>query len=103
MATAEDGKEAIERVKEVTFDIILMNCQMPVMDGFEASRMISKMVAERELPKMPIIALTANAMPGDRERCLDAGMDDYVTKPIRKKNLIDVLHKWHVIADQPQG
>jgi len=99
VTTAEDGRQAIDRVKGATFDIILMDCQMPVMDGFEAARVISKMVADRELPKMPIIALTANAMPGDCERCLEAGMDDYVTKPIRKKNLSDVLNKWRVAAD----
>ncbi|MGI9492153.1 MAG: response regulator [Geminicoccaceae bacterium] len=99
VTTAEDGKVAIERVEEAEFDIILMDCQMPVMDGFEASRVISKMGAERDLPKMPIIALTANAMPGDRERCLDAGMDDYLTKPLRKKNLIDMLTKWAPSSD----
>ena len=103
VTTAENGEKAIDRVKEATFDIILMDCLMPVMDGFEASRVISRMIVDEELPKTPIVALTANAMPGDRERCLDAGMDDYVTKPVRKKNLIDVLAKWSGVADQPQS
>ena len=94
VTTAEDGKVATERVEEAKFDIIFMDCQMPVMDGFEASRFITKLIAERRLPKIPIIALTANAMPGDRERCLEAGMDDYMTKPLRKKILIDMLNKW---------
>jgi CheY-like chemotaxis protein len=96
VAVAEDGKEAVAQVMERTFDVILMDCQMPVMDGFEASRIISTMIANKELQPTPIIALTANAMPGDRERCLEAGMDDYVTKPLRKKTLIDVLTRWRV-------
>ncbi|MDH3659937.1 MAG: ATP-binding protein [Alphaproteobacteria bacterium] len=92
--TAEDGQEAVARVGEGAFDIILMDCQMPVMDGFEATRVIKAKIANNEIAETPIVALTANAMKGDRERCLEAGMDDYFTKPVRKKDLIDILTYW---------
>ncbi|MDH3661351.1 MAG: response regulator, partial [Alphaproteobacteria bacterium] len=99
VTTAENGKEAVAVVKEQTFDIILMDCQMPVMDGFEASRIISTMIADNEVAETPIIALTANAMQGDRERCLEAGMHDYASKPIRRKTLIDLLLRWCVTKE----
>jgi CheY-like chemotaxis protein len=73
--------------------------QMPVMDSFEASRHIKAMIAKGEIGTVPIVALTANAMKGDRERCLDAGMDDYETKPVRKKGLIDILTRWCVAKE----
>ena len=91
---AENGKEAVDWVKKKNFNAILMDCQMPVMDGFEASRIISGMIDEGAIPQSPIIAVTANAMMGDRERCLEAGMDDYVAKPIRKMTLANVLNQW---------
>ena len=100
VTAVEHGKEAVAQVIEQRFDIILMDCQMPVMDGFEASRIISAMMGNNEIPRIPIIALTANVMQGDRERCLEAGMDDYVTKPIRKKTLIGMLSRWCVKKDQ---
>ena len=96
VTTAEHGQEAVVLVQEKTFDIILMDCQMPVMDGFEATRIITTMIADNQIPETPIVALTANAMQGDRERCLDVGMNDYATKPIRKKALIDLLTRWCV-------
>ncbi len=99
VTTAEHGKEAVALVTETTFDVILMDCQMPVMDGFEASRSISTMIANNEIPSTPIIALTANAMQGDRERCLEAGMVDYATKPIRKKTLVEILTRWCVAKE----
>lgn len=72
-----------------------MDCQMPVMDGFEAARQITRMKSEGTLRRdLPVIALTANAMKGDRQRCLDAGMDDYITKPVRKKELMDKIFYW---------
>lgn len=67
---------------------------MPVMDGYEASRIITAMKEKKEIADTPIIALTANAMKGDKEKCLIAGMNDYLTKPIRKKNLIDMISSW---------
>jgi len=90
---AENGALAIEALKEREFDVVLMDCQMPVLDGFEATRQIRSF--ERETHKRtPIIALTANAMHGDRERCLQAGMDDYVPKPLTVAALDASLRKW---------
>jgi CheY-like chemotaxis protein len=73
------------------YDAIFMDCQMPEMDGFEATQEIRR--REGSSVRRPIIAMTANAMQGDRERCLDAGMDDYVSKPIRKADLIEALER----------
>jgi CheY-like chemotaxis protein len=73
-----------------------MDCQMPVMDGYEASRKIRNPDSPIRDHTVPVIALTANAMKGDREKCLDAGMDDYITKPINPKELGDVIKKWLV-------
>jgi CheY-like chemotaxis protein len=86
----QDGQEALEAHKRHPYDLILMDCQMPVMDGFEACRQI------RLLPeKQPVIvAVTANALLGERQRCLDAGMDDYLSKPFQAEQLIGVVHKW---------
>ena len=90
---ANDGQEACNILKTKSYDLVLMDCQMPVMDGFEATRVIRH--DESELQKRtPIIAMTANAMLGDRERCLNAGMDDYITKPINADSLAAALKKW---------
>jgi len=82
---APSGRHAVEAWRASAFDLVLMDCQMPDMDGFEATRTIR--AAEREGARTPIVAVTANAMEGDRERCLAAGMDDYVTKPLTKAGL----------------
>jgi signal transduction histidine kinase/DNA-binding response OmpR family regulator len=90
-----NGKEAIDAVSRSHFDIILMDCLMPIMDGFEATQHICRMKAEGLLPKrLPIIALTANAMKEDREKCLQAGMDEYITKPVRRMLLKETIYKW---------
>ena len=90
---AADGREALERMdKEGPFDLVFMDGQMPGMDGFEATRRIRAM-EDPGSPRVPIIAMTAHAMAGDRERCLDAGMDDYLTKPILRQTLRDTLNK----------
>ncbi len=89
----ENGREALELTARMSFDLILMDCQMPIMDGFEATERIR----ERELQtgtRIPIVAMTANAMPGDRERCLDAGMDDYLSKPVVPKKLYEMIAHW---------
>ncbi|WP_283808794.1 ATP-binding protein, partial [Rhodopseudomonas sp. BR0M22] len=79
---AEDGAQALEAAARAEYDVILMDCQMPVMDGYEATRRLRAMMQERRIPNRPIIALTANALKGDRERCLDSGMDDFLAKPL---------------------
>lgn len=89
-----NGEEAIEMVSKQSFDLILMDCQMPEMDGFEASTLLREMKKRGDIADMPIIALTANAMKGDREKCLESGMNDYVTKPLRKTKLHSMLTQW---------
>ena len=92
-----NGVEALQAVQDQEFDLIIMDCLMPEMDGFEATHEICKLKeAGQTRVYMPIIALTANAMKGDREKCLDAGMDDYITKPVRKKELKEMLYQWTV-------
>jgi len=88
-----NGKEAIEAIEKQHFDLILMDCQMPEMDGFEASRAIRQKEGTRG-KRVPIIATTASAMKGDREDCLSAGMDDYICKPIEQSELVRILQKW---------
>ena len=81
----ENGQEALETVKQQMYDLILMDMQMPVMNGFEATRKIRELI---EYKDTPIIALTAFAMKGDREKCLDAGATDYIPKPIDSQEFI---------------
>ncbi|MDE2369412.1 MAG: response regulator, partial [Burkholderiales bacterium] len=88
---AEDGARALAAMAEGTFDLVLMDCQMPVMDGFEATRRIR--AAQPTGARVPIVALTANAMADDRQRCADAGMDGYVTKPITGAALVEALNR----------
>ena len=95
------GKMAIEKIQQQPFDIVLMDCQMPVMDGFEASQHIQAMQQRGEVAQIPIIALTANAMDGDRERCLKSGMQDYLSKPVRRANLESMLLRW--VKNSGQG
>lgn len=93
--TVSNGREAIDCLRTEKFDLVLMDCQMPVMDGFEASMIIRDMKKNGMVdPSLPIIALTANAMKGDKQRCIDAGMDDYITKPVRKKELKEKIVSW---------
>lgn len=84
---AETGKEAFEKVMTKRFDMVLMDCEMPEMDGFEATGKIREWEKKVSIPTIPIIALTANAVLGDRQRCIEAGMNDYVTKPLDRKEL----------------
>ena len=87
-----DGREAVETVERQQFDLVFMDCQMPELDGYEATRAIrSGTSAAREVP---IIAVTAHAMQGDREKCLDAGMTDYLSKPIRPDALAEMIGRW---------
>jgi len=91
---ARNGEEAIEKAKTHPFDLILMDCEMPEMDGFEASIILGKMKKHGEIRDVPIIALTAHTMLGDREQCLKAGMNDYLVKPLEKSELHDLLIQW---------
>ncbi len=93
---ANHGGEALELLQQQSFDFVFMDCQMPEMDGFEATRRIREMP---DLESLPVVALTANALSGDRERCLDAGMSDYLTKPFTKEQLETMLDKWIRSAD----
>ncbi|MFQ5590055.1 MAG: response regulator [Phycisphaerae bacterium] len=104
VAAAENGQEALRMLEDEAFDMLLMDVQMPVLDGLETTRRIRS----RGLwPDLPIIAMTAHAMKGDRERCLEAGMDDYLTKPIRLDEVRRTVEKWrwgrHAIFGAERG
>ena len=101
---AENGRQAIDAYKKTGYDIILMDVQMPVMDGISATRSIRELEQQPESEKdaellqrpkrIPIIALTAHTMKGDKEKCLEAGMDDYLSKPLKRKDLLAMVAKW---------
>ncbi len=91
VSEAEHGQIALDLISSQVFDLIFMDIQMPVMDGFETT---SRLRADARWAKIPIIAMTAHAMKGDRERCLEAGMSDYVTKPVRLEDIKSMIEKW---------
>lgn len=93
-AVASNGREALNQLARTPFDLVLMDCQMPEMDGFEATRKIRDAESEVMNHQIPILAMTANAMQGDRERCLESGMNDYVAKPVTPEALAGALAKW---------
>lgn len=95
---AENGEQALEAVEKDEFDGVLMDCQMPIMDGYEATRRIR---LSPEFEGLPIIAMTANAMSGDRDKVLDAGMNDHISKPINVKNMFQTMAKW-ITPSEPQ-
>ena len=91
---AGNGVEGVAAVREEEFDVVLMDVQMPEMDGYEATARIRELEDAVSPADIPIIAMTANAMKGDREKCLEAGMNDYITKPIDTAALAGKLKKW---------
>ncbi|MBT8043277.1 MAG: transporter substrate-binding domain-containing protein [Pontiella sp.] len=90
--TAENGQDAIQQVQRETYDVVLMDCQMPIMDGFEATEKIRAM--KKPLCDLPIIAITAHAMKDDKQMCIDSGMNDYIPKPVSRQALIDIINKY---------
>jgi CheY-like chemotaxis protein len=92
VTVVENGREVLAALEQGGVDAVLMDCQMPELDGWEATREIRR--RERAGEHLPIIAVTAHALEGDRQRCLEAGMDDYVAKPYREKMLGAVLERW---------
>jgi len=110
-----NGQEALAALAQNSYALVLMDCQMPLLDGLEATRLIREreQASEPSTPHstlnihhprhIPIVALTANAMSGDRERCLAAGMNDYLTKPVRKEDLKGILDRWIAVSIHPQA
>ncbi|CBA14839.1 hybrid sensor histidine kinase/response regulator [Xanthomonas albilineans] len=92
--TVENGAAALTQLAQQAYDLVLMDCQMPVLDGYAATRQWRQSEANATQARLPIVAMTANAMAGDRQRCLDAGMDDYLSKPIDQTRLKACLQRW---------
>jgi signal transduction histidine kinase/DNA-binding response OmpR family regulator/HPt (histidine-containing phosphotransfer) domain-containing protein len=102
--TADNGEKALDRMHAGNIDVVLMDCQMPVKDGYTASREWRQHELGNGLPRLPIIAMTANAMAGDRQKCLDAGMDDYLSKPVDRRLLEATIARWlqhHPVSGLP--
>ena len=92
----DDGQQAVDHLRATPCDLVLMDCQMPVLDGWEATRLIRELENLGQLPRetrapLPVIAVTANAMEGDRKKCLDSGMDDYLTKPVKPQQVLEAM------------
>jgi len=89
-----NGEEAVHALETLPYDIVFMDCQMPVMDGYEASRCIRDPQSKVLDHAIPIVAMTANAMQGDSDKCIAAGMDDYISKPVAPNKLQQALQQW---------
>ena len=100
---AENGWLALKAMNTATYDAVLMDCQMPVMDGLAATGEIRRREQTSGGARVPIIALTANAMEGDRERCLAAGMDDFLSKPFTQQQLATQLRRWLALRTLPEA
>ena len=91
---AANGEEALTSLETLPFDLVLMDCQMPVMDGYEATQKIRHPDSKVLNRDIPIVAMTANTMEGDREKCLAVGMNDFIAKPINPNKVQKALHRW---------
>ena len=91
---ANNGVEALEKLAEKTYDLVLMDCQMPIMDGYEATGIFREREAAAQTPRTAVIALTAHATTDARDTCLNSGMDDYLSKPINRNELTAILVRW---------
>ncbi|HBM83675.1 MAG TPA: hybrid sensor histidine kinase/response regulator, partial [Halieaceae bacterium] len=91
---AENGEEAVALVEQRDFDLILMDCQMPIMNGFEATRQIRANLRQQHRPQPAVLAITANSVQGDREKCLAFGMDAMLSKPFSRQELIATVAQW---------
>lgn len=90
----ENGQQAVEALARKRYDLVLMDCMMPVMDGYEATRILRAREAEAGQERVPVIALTASAIAGDRERCRQAGMDDYLSKPFQVDDFTAIVQRY---------
>jgi signal transduction histidine kinase/CheY-like chemotaxis protein/HPt (histidine-containing phosphotransfer) domain-containing protein len=97
---ADNGEVALDKLHQQAYAMVLMDCQMPVLDGYSATRRLREIENEQGRPRLPVIAMTAHAMSGDRERCLQAGMDDYLSKPLDRQLLAQTLARWMQRANQ---
>jgi CheY-like chemotaxis protein len=98
---APDGRRAVEMFRSRGYDLIFMDCQMPEMDGYEAAAELRR--AEKTDRPLVIVAMTADAIAGTREKCLDAGMDDYITKPVKLQDLTRAIGLWSEIRTEPDS
>jgi CheY-like chemotaxis protein len=91
---AANGQEALNTLENIPFDLVLMDCQMPVMDGYDATQKIRLLDSKVLNRNIPIVAMTANSMQGDRDKCLSVGMDDFISKPVNPSKLQEALKRW---------
>jgi CheY-like chemotaxis protein len=89
---AVNGKEGLDAILSGEYRVVLMDCEMPEMSGYDATRELRRLATDKR--DIPVIAMTAHALPGERNKCFEAGMDDYVSKPVRREALADVLQRW---------
>ncbi len=90
----DDGNKAVEMYQNEKFDLILMDCQMPILDGLSATKIIREFEKQNHRTQIPIVALTANSMKGDREKCLESGMNDFLSKPFKMNELVETIKNW---------
>jgi CheY-like chemotaxis protein len=93
-----NGQEAVNALETIPYDLVFMDCHMPEMDGFEATRCIRQQGSKALNPHIPIVAMTASTMQGDRDKCIQAGMNDFIAKPVQIKELAEMLARWLAIT-----